>query len=313
MASPYTGSYTGIVKGEKAEAAKMTAALNLLERVANKTDTVTADSTAAQYPSAAAAYTAIAAMSGAGLEITSNKTGTISASSTDTQYPTAKAVHTALGDKEDVANKVTAATWEVNKDNDVKYPTCNAVNALGIDKIESASNKTGTISASSTDTQYPTALAVHNALTPKEDAANKVTAATWEANKDSDVRYPTCKAVNALGIDKIESANNKTGTISASSTDTQYPTALAAHNALTPKEDAANKVTADAWEANKDSDVKYPTCKAVADAAADIYAEVEYPANRVTTISLLSTDDEYPTVKAVVDIILRRMTSIAHG
>ncbi|GBR77020.1 hypothetical protein NO2_1480 [Candidatus Termititenax persephonae] len=99
MASPYTGGYAGITKGEKAEAGKMTAALNLLERVANKTDTVTADSTAAQYPSAAAAYTAIAALSGAGLEITDNK--------------------------------VTSATWGANdnKNSDVKYPSCRALEA----------------------------------------------------------------------------------------------------------------------------------------------------------------------------------------
>ncbi|GBR76176.1 hypothetical protein NO2_0771 [Candidatus Termititenax persephonae] len=136
MASPYTGSYTGIAKGERAEAGKMTAALNLLERVANKTDTVTADSTAAQYPSAAAAYTAIAALSGAGLEITDNK--------------------------------VTSTTWGANdnKNSDVKYPTCKAVTA-SYAGAEHQANRVTTISPLSTDDEYPTVKAVADAILRK--------------------------------------------------------------------------------------------------------------------------------------------------
>ncbi|GBR77002.1 hypothetical protein NO2_1464 [Candidatus Termititenax persephonae] len=212
MASAYTGGYAGITKGEKAESGKMTAALNLLEKVASKTDTVTADSTAAQYPSAAAAHAAISTLSGVGLEITDNK--------------------------------VTSTTWGAND------------------------------------------------------------------NRNSDVRYPTCKAVNALGIDKIESASNKTGTVSASSTDGQYPTALAVHNRLTLKEDTANKAATAAFryhEDRADDDVRYPTCKAVTEAVKASYADAETVAGRVTTISVFSTDGQHPTVKAVVDAILRRV------
>ncbi|GBR75586.1 hypothetical protein NO2_0246 [Candidatus Termititenax persephonae] len=156
MASPYTSGYAGITKGVKAEAGKMTAALNLLERVANKTDAVTANSTAAQYPSAKAAHAAIAALSGAGLEITDNK--------------------------------VTSTTWGANdnKNSDVKYPSCGALEAAwnaavsggGMELTTNRSDYDGRffyyinshdsnridISMFSTDDKYPTVEGVINAI-----------------------------------------------------------------------------------------------------------------------------------------------------
>ena len=54
MASDYTGSYTGITKGEQISAADMTAALNKMEKVANKKDVVNNSST--EYPSSRAVY-----------------------------------------------------------------------------------------------------------------------------------------------------------------------------------------------------------------------------------------------------------------
>ncbi|GBR77152.1 hypothetical protein NO2_1583 [Candidatus Termititenax persephonae] len=205
MTSAYTGSYTGIAKGEKADAGKMTAALNLMEKVANKTDAVTASSTAAQYPSAAATRAAIATMSDR-LEITDNK--------------------------------VTSAMWEANdnKNSDVKYPTCKAVDALNLPSVESTANKTGTISWSSTDTQYPSSSAVNAALSPKEDTANKAVSAAFrydEDRADDDQRYPTCKAVSeAVKASYAETTTNRVSVISLLSTDDEYPTVKAVADAI---------------------------------------------------------------------------------
>ncbi|GBR76862.1 hypothetical protein NO2_1350, partial [Candidatus Termititenax persephonae] len=92
----------------------------------------------------------------------------------------------------------------------------------------------------------------------------------------------------------------------------QYPSATATRAAIAALSDRleimANKVTSATWGANdnKNSDVKYPTCKAAAAATAS-YDGAEHLANRVTTVSLFSTDDQYPTVKAVADAILWRI------
>ncbi|GBR77158.1 hypothetical protein NO2_1588, partial [Candidatus Termititenax persephonae] len=264
MTNNYNDTYDGIGSGQQLSAEKMTTALNLMEKVANKVETgvLSGGNTSTQYPSAKVVWDSLKEaedrIKNAGFEATANKVTTVTQS--DTQYPTARAVYTALGNKEDAANKVTAANWAANKSSNVKYPTCAAVNALAVPNPESTTNKVTTVTQS--DTQYPTARAVHTALGNKEDAANKVTAANWAANKDSDAKYPTCAAVNVLVVPNAESTTNKVTTVTQS--DTQYPTARAVHTALGNKEDVANKVTTANWAANKSSNVKYPTCKAAA-------------------------------------------------
>ena len=54
MANDYTGSYTGIAKGEQISAADMTAALNKMEKVANKKDVV--NNSSEEFPSSKAVY-----------------------------------------------------------------------------------------------------------------------------------------------------------------------------------------------------------------------------------------------------------------
>jgi len=54
MASDYIGSYTGIAKGEQISAADMTAALNKMEKVANKKDVV--NNSSEEFPSSKAVY-----------------------------------------------------------------------------------------------------------------------------------------------------------------------------------------------------------------------------------------------------------------
>ncbi|GBR77001.1 hypothetical protein NO2_1463 [Candidatus Termititenax persephonae] len=208
MTSNYNDAYEGIGSGQPLSAEKMTAALNLMEKVANKVET-----------------------------------GVLSGGNTGTQYPSAKVVWDSLKEaeerivqsavgKEITANKVNSAAWAANKDDDVRYPTCRAVNALLTGTQESTANKVTTVTQS--DAQYPTARAVHTALDKKEDVANKVTAANWEANKDNDVKYPTCKAVAGLLRYDFERTANRVGAIMLSDArDDKYPSAKAVWDLLT--------------------------------------------------------------------------------
>ncbi|GBR77072.1 sulfatase-modifying factor protein [Candidatus Termititenax persephonae] len=78
--------------------------------------------------------------------------------------------------------------------------------------------------------------------------------------------------------------------------------------ALNQMEKVANKVTADEWEANKDDDVRYPTCKAVAGLQRD---DVEFLKNKVNRILLPEArDDKYPSAKAVYDLLLTFFTPL---
>lgn len=72
---------------------------------------------------------------------------------------------------------------------------------------EDVSNKTTTISAASTDDQYPTAKAVNDMfdlalgdIDGKEDKSNKVTTIS---STSTDVQYPSAKAVNTLVDDSV--------------------------------------------------------------------------------------------------------------
>ena len=59
MAADYTDAYDGIAQREKISADKMTAALNKMEKVANKVTSLSGTSTDTQYPSAKAVYTEV--------------------------------------------------------------------------------------------------------------------------------------------------------------------------------------------------------------------------------------------------------------
>lgn len=75
-----------------------------------------------------------------------------------------------------------------------------SISDLGDDK-EDKSNKTTTLSSASTNTQYPGAKAVYDALTDKENLTNKVTELTASS---TDEQYPSAKCVYDL-VGDIES------------------------------------------------------------------------------------------------------------
>jgi hypothetical protein len=90
-------------------------------------------------------------------ESKSNKVTEITANSTDAQYPSAKAVYTAVSGKADSADIPTKTS---DLTNDSGFLTAHQ----DISGKENTSNKVTSVSSSSTDAQYPSALAVYNAI-----------------------------------------------------------------------------------------------------------------------------------------------------
>ncbi|GBR75584.1 hypothetical protein NO2_0244 [Candidatus Termititenax persephonae] len=143
MPNNYNDTYDGIGSGQQLSAEKMTAALNLMEKVANKVET-----------------------------------GVLSDGNTNTQYPSAKVVQDSLKEaekrivqnaagKEITANKVTSSdNWAANKDSNEKYPTCKAVWTYlqECGDIERTANRVSTITADTMDDKYPSTKAVWDLL-----------------------------------------------------------------------------------------------------------------------------------------------------
>ncbi|MBQ9024846.1 MAG: hypothetical protein IJ104_00490 [Methanobrevibacter sp.] len=94
-----------------------------------------------------------------GKEDKSNKVTTLSSASTDDQYPSAKLVYDELADKADTADIPTAVSELTN---DSGYLVASDVSGK-----EDSSNKVTSLTASSTDTQYPSAKAVYDGLAGK--------------------------------------------------------------------------------------------------------------------------------------------------
>lgn len=74
------------------------------------------------------------------------------------------------------------------------------------ENYEIQNNKATIVSSSSTDTEYPTAKAVHTALTLKEDAANKTTTLN---NESTHAQYPSAKVVWDYYTNALEVAEGK--------------------------------------------------------------------------------------------------------
>lgn len=74
------------------------------------------------------------------------------------------------------------------------------------ENYEIQNNKATVVSSSSTDTEYPTAKAVHTALTLKEDAANKTTTLN---NESTHAQYPSAKVVWDYYTNALEVAEGK--------------------------------------------------------------------------------------------------------
>ena len=200
------------------------------------------------------------------------------------------------------------------------------INGAQIDTTyEKLSNKVTTLSATSTDTQYPSAKAVYTELGKKqaalgytaENAGNKVTALSATS---TNTQYPGAKLVYDE-LSKKENTANKVTALSADSTDTQYPSAKAVYTELGKKqsslgytaENTANKVTT--LSANS-TDTQYPSAKAVYTELGKKQSSLGYTAentaNKVTTLSANSTDTQYPSAKAVYTELGKKQAALGY-
>ncbi|MDR1323922.1 MAG: hypothetical protein LBK68_05740 [Candidatus Margulisbacteria bacterium] len=208
MANNYTDSYDGIATGAPLSAAKMTAALNTKEKVANKqlysTDT-------------AATLTA--------------------SSSSDSYYPSSKLVGKNL---DALSTTLSTGLSEINtslsgKQNAIPAGTANdiltkttAVGTLG------TLTKTVTLEtsmASASDDKIPTEKAVANALavlglSGKENTSNKATSIE-AANQNDETKYPTIGAVTAWATSTLMDILLPAGTIIAMRSTYYYGSASA--------------------------------------------------------------------------------------
>lgn len=174
-------------------------------------------------------------LTGLGVEDASNKVTSLSGSSTNTQYPGAKLVYDQLALKQDVIDsnhKISADNVDdtntthkfvtseqitklegietgaeanvievVKVDGTALTVTDKAVNIAG---KENTSNKVSSLSASSTNTQYPGAKLVYDQLALKEAVANKVTSLSASS---TNTQYPSAKLVYDQLALKINSAD----------------------------------------------------------------------------------------------------------
>lgn len=129
---------------------------------------------------------------------------------------------------------------------------------------EDATNKVTSLSASSTDTQYPSAKAVYDELTNKADTTD-VPTKTSDLTNDGD---GTNAFLTAPDIAGKENSSNKVTSLSAESTDTQYPSAKAVYDELADKADTSSLATV-ATTGDYDDLTNKPTIPTVVDTIED--------------------------------------------
>lgn len=172
-----------------------------------------------------------------GKEDVTNKVTTLSSSSTDDQYPSAKLVYDELETKLDAADVPTKTS---DLTNDGADGTNAFITAQDITGKENSSNKVTSLSSESTDTQYPSAKLVYDELATKADA-DDIPTKTSDLTNDGD-------GTNAFltqhqDISGKENSSNKVTSISAESTDTQYPSAKLVYDQLALKANSADLAT----------------------------------------------------------------------
>ena len=200
----------------------------------------------------AAANTAIALKEDAANKSTD---GTL-ADDTDTKFPTEKAVKT----------YVDAQVESLTTDDDITGATIDGASLLTISEGTteitvdlSALEESAAITAVQDDVDANEAAA-NTAIALKEDAANKSTDVTTDA--DSDIKYPSVKAVKTYVDAQAQAqASGSVADEINEGTTLVAPSQHAVFEALALKEDAANKST-DGTLAD-DTDTKFPTEKAV--------------------------------------------------
>lgn len=195
------------------------------ELLSNKTQTINADSTATQYPSAKAVYdTAIVPLNNK--EDKSNKTQTIDADSTDVQYPSA------------------AAVWD--KFNALDYTTAGSGPTEGLEIGHAYISRLDQVDGKIQATQQSWT----NIFDPTVDGGGLIRDPSTFTGIEGRIPASAEDIVGALmvlrgeipSMEGVETTSNMTQTVNADSTATQYPSAAAVHTAVNAKQD---KSTAD--------------------------------------------------------------------
>jgi hypothetical protein len=143
-------------------------------------------------------------------------------------------------------SKADSALQEVDLD-DVAFIYVNGITSLESLQYEYNRNKVTYISPQSTDVEYPSARAVYNALSEKQDIISDLDEirAGAQAGMDAlsmddleDVAFINIDDQTEIDVEETyESSENKVTSISANSTDEQYPSALAVYNLFLTKQD----------------------------------------------------------------------------
>ena len=197
--------------------------------------------------------------------------------------------------------------------------------AIDISGKEDKANKVISLSAQSTDTQYPSAKAVYDELETKADSADIPTHTSDLTNDGSDGEHPYLTAHQ--DVSGKEDKANKVTSISSASTDVQYASAKCVYDELGNKADSADLATVATTGDYEDLDNTPTIPSAISDLTNDsdfietsataglvkndgtidttqYVSDVsgkEDSSNKVTALSSASTDVQYPSAKAVYD------------
>ncbi|GBR77135.1 phage tail fiber protein [Candidatus Termititenax persephonae] len=174
---------------------------------------------------------------------------------------TASGVRTALGTKEDVANKQDTIT-----DNSTYYPSSKAVYAhtSRVDNPHGVTKaQVGLGSADNTsDINKPVSTATQNALNGKQDVSDRVS--TFTGNVSDDTKYPSARLVYAhtSRVDNphsVTAAQVSLGNVNNTS-DLDKPVSTATQTALGGKQDT---ITWETYISASSTHSQYPTARAV--------------------------------------------------
>ena len=182
---------------------------------------------------------------------------------------------------------------------------------ISIAHKEDKNNKVTSMSASSTDTQYPSAKAVYDELQNKANTADLADVATSGdyddlsnkpdiPSKTSDLTNDGEDGVNPFltqhqDITGKEDKSNKVTSMTASSTDTQYPSAKAVYDALEEKADE-DDIPTKTSDLTNDGDGTNPFLTQHQDISGK-----EDKSSKVSSWSATPTNSNYPSEKLVKD------------
>lgn len=184
--------------------------------------------------------------------------------------------------------------------------------SLFVDNIsgkEDLSNKVTSISSSSTDTQYPSAKCVYDAIqaggSNVEYTTNKVTSVS---SSSTDTQYPSAKAAYTLVMDNkfdIATASEASGVISLTGAGDSSSASFASYASYASVASTANLASI-ASLASVASTANAVPWTGVSGRPTGI----ELTSNKVTTLSSSATDTQYPSAKCVYDIVGNVVTAL---